>query len=205
MASAQWCLADHPMPCWTCNSISGLCPLDAVPAPHLCLYLWAKPSVLGVGGRSPLVEVHWLEETPDAQAGWTSPCPSTASDPGASEGSIRANPEGVSCCPQDPDLDESPVLPLKGVCVCDMIMTGCAGDSDMFGKLFVSYLTSHSSVSPAMSELDSSLDFPRDGLATRRADSRRCTFAPALGLLQNISKVPCEIGGRCLGLSFHEG
>lgn len=164
--------------------------------PPICACIYAQSQVSLGWGRSPLVELHWLEETPDAQAGWTSPCPSTAPDPGASEGSGRADPEGVSCCPQDPDLDESPVLPLKGVCVCDVIVTGCAGDSDTFGKLLVSYLTSHSSVSPALSELDSSLDFPRDGLATRRADCRHCTFAPALGLLQNISKVPCEIGGN---------
>lgn len=85
------CLGGRPVPCRTCNSISGLCLLDAVTAPHLCLCLWAKPSVLGVGGRSPVVELHWLEETPDAQAVWTSPCPSTTPDPGASEGSIQAD------------------------------------------------------------------------------------------------------------------
>lgn len=89
--------------------------------------------------------------------------------------------------------------------MCDVIMRGCTDHSETFGKLLVSYLTSHSSVSPAMSELGSSLDFPRDRLATRQADSRRCTFASALSLLQNISKVPCEIVGRCLGLSLQAG
>ena len=93
----------------------------------------------------------------------------------------------------------------RSVCVCDVIMRGCTDHSETFGKLLVSYLTSHSSVSPAMSELGSSLDFPRDGLATRQADSRRYTFASALSLLQNISKVPCEIAGRCLGLSLQAG
>lgn len=193
------------MSCWTCNSISGLCPLDAVTAPHLCLCLWAKAGVLGVGGRSPVVELRWLEETPDAQAVWTSPCPSTTLDPGASEGSIRADPRVCHAVHKTLTWTTESGSSSQGcVCMCDVIMRGCAGDSDTFGKLLVSYLTSHSSVSPAVSELGSSLDFPWDGLATRRADSRRCTFASALGLLQNISKVPCEIGGRRLHLSLQE-
>ena len=116
--SALQCLRGRPVPCRTCNSISGLCSLDAVTASNLCLCLWANPSVLGVGSKSPVVELHWLEETPDAQAGWTSPCPSTALDPGASEGGIRADPEGVSCCPEDLNLDGRVWFFLSTECMC---------------------------------------------------------------------------------------
>lgn len=137
----------RPVPCRTCNSISGLCPLDAVTAPHLCLCLWANPSVLGVGGRSPReAELHWLLMTPDARAGWTPPCPFHRPGPWSFRGGIRADPEGVSCCPQDLDLDGRVRFFLKGVCVCDVIMRGCTGHSGTL-KASVSYLTSHSSVS----------------------------------------------------------